>query len=312
MAQLKVTRSGAAPARRSLREWLCKDSTAGVVCALPFIIGLLLFLVVPMLLSAYYSLCDYNILAPAQWVGLKNYVRIFTADSKFVKSLSVTLYYAFISVPLRLLFALIVALILLKNTRLTGFYRAAYYLPSIIGGSVAVAILWKRMFAIDGTFNVLLQTFGINCTTAWLGNVSTAIWMLILLSVWQFGSSMLIFLSALKQIPQTLYEAARVDGARGPQQFFRITLPLLTPTIFFNLVMQMINGFLAFSQSYIITQGKPMNSTLFYVVYMYQQGFEYFKAGYASALAWIMLVIIGAFTGVLFLTKRFWVYEEGV
>ena len=312
MAQLKVTRSGAAPARRSLREWLCKDSTAGVVCALPFIIGLLLFLVVPMLLSAYYSLCDYNILAPAQWVGLKNYIKIFTADSKFVKSLSVTLYYAFISVPLRLLFALIVALILLKNTRLTGFYRAAYYLPSIIGGSVAVAILWKRMFAIDGTFNVLLQTFGINCTTAWLGNVSTAIWMLILLSVWQFGSSMLIFLSALKQIPQTLYEAARVDGARSPQQFFRITLPLLTPTIFFNLVMQMINGFLAFSQSYIITQGKPMNSTLFYVVYMYQQGFEYFKAGYASALAWIMLVIIGAFTGVLFLTKRFWVYEEGV
>lgn len=312
MAQLKLTRSGAAPARRSLREWLCKDSTAGVVCALPFIIGLLLFLVVPMLLSAYYSLCDYNILAPAQWVGLKNYIKIFTADSKFVKSLSVTLYYALISVPLRLLFALIVALILLKNTRLTGFYRAAYYLPSIIGGSVAVAILWKRMFAIDGTFNVLLQTFGINCTTAWLGNVSTAIWMLILLSVWQFGSSMLIFLSALKQIPQTLYEAARVDGARGPQQFFRITLPLLTPTIFFNLVMQMINGFLAFSQSYIITQGKPMNSTLFYVVYMYQQGFEYFKAGYASALAWIMLVIIGAFTGVLFLTKRFWVYEEGV
>ena len=312
MAQLKLTRSGAAPARRSLREWLCKDSTAGVVCALPFIIGLLLFLVVPMLLSAYYSLCDYNILAPAQWVGLKNYIKIFTADSKFVKSLSVTLYYAFISVPLRLLFALIVALILLKNTRLTGFYRAAYYLPSIIGGSVAVAILWKRMFAIDGTFNVLLQTFGINCTTAWLGNVSTAIWMLILLSVWQFGSSMLIFLSALKQIPQTLYEAARVDGARSPQQFFRITLPLLTPTIFFNLVMQMINGLLAFSQSYIITQGKPMNSTLFYVVYMYQQGFEYFKAGYASALAWIMLVIIGAFTGVLFLTKRFWVYEEGV
>ena len=312
MAQLKVTRSGTAPARRSLREWLCKDSTAGVVCALPFIIGLLLFLVVPMLLSSYYSLCDYNILAPAQWVGLKNYIRIFTSDSKFVKSLSVTLYYAFISVPLRLLFALIVALILLKNTRLTGFYRAAYYLPSIIGGSVAVAILWKRMFAIDGTFNVLLQTFGINCTTAWLGNVSTAIWMLILLSVWQFGSSMLIFLSALKQIPQTLYEAARVDGARGPQQFFRITLPLLTPTIFFNLVMQMINGFLAFSQSYIITQGKPMNSTLFYVVYMYQQGFEYFKAGYASALAWLMLVIIGAFTGVLFLTKRFWVYEEGV
>jgi len=134
----------------------------------------------------------------------------------------------------------------------------------------------------------------------------------VLLSVWQFGSSMLIFLSSLKQIPSTLYEAARIDGARSGQQFFRITLPLLTPTIFFNLVMQMINGFLAFSQSYIITQGKPMNSTLFYVVYMYQQGFEYFKAGYASALAWVMLLIISAFTGMLFLTKRFWVYEGGL
>ncbi len=294
-----------------LKEWLCRESTAGVICSLPFIIGFVLFLIVPMLLSAYYSFCDYNILAPAEWAGFKNYVKIFTADAKFVKSLGVTFFYALISVPLRLTFALIVALILLKNTKMTGIYRAAYYLPSIIGGSVAVAILWKRMFAIDGTFNTVLNMLGIQSNIAWLGNVSTAIWMLILLSVWQFGSSMLIFLSSLKQIPQTLYEAARVDGARGYQQFFRITLPLLTPTIFFNLVMQMINGFLAFSQSYIITQGKPMNSTLFYVVYMYQQGFEYFKAGYASALAWIMLLIIGAFTGLLFLTKRFWVYEEG-
>lgn len=311
MAQIKTT-IPTAGRKRTFKEWLCKDSTAGVICSLPFIIGLTMFLVVPMLLSAYYAFCDYNILSPAEWVGLKNIIKIFTRDSKFVKSLGVTMYYAVTSVPLRLTFALIVALILLRNTRLTAVYRAAYYLPSIIGGSVAVAILWKRMFAIDGTFNMLLQTFGIDCKIAWLGNVDTAIWMLILLSVWQFGSSMLIFLSALKQIPQTLYEAARVDGARSYQQFFRITLPLLTPTIFFNLVMQMINGFLAFSQSYIITQGKPMNSTLFYVVYMYQQGFEYYKAGYASALAWIMLLIIGAFTGILFLTKRFWVYEEGM
>lgn len=311
MAQIKAT---ALNDKRKLtfKEWLCKDSTAGVICSMPFIIGLTMFLVVPMLLSAYYAFCDYNILSPAEWSGLKNFIRIFTKDSKFIKSLSVTMYYAIVSVPLRLTFALIVALILLRNTKLTSVYRAAYYLPSIIGGSVAVAILWKRMFAIDGTINTLLQNIGIDCTLAWLGNVDTAIWTLILLAVWQFGSSMLIFLSALKQIPQTLYEAARVDGARGPQQFFRITLPLLTPTIFFNLVMQMINGFLAFSQSYIITQGKPMNSTLFYVVYMYQQGFEYYKAGYASALAWIMLLIIGCFTGILFLTKRFWVYEEGL
>lgn len=301
-------------AKRKLtfKEWLCKESTAGVICSLPFIIGLLMFLVVPMVLSAYYAFCDYDILSPAEWTGLKNFIKIFTRDSKFVKSLGVTIYYAIISVPLRLTFALIVALILLRNTKLTAVYRAAYYLPSIIGGSVAVAILWKRMFAIDGTINTLLQSIGIDCKLSWLGNVDTAIWILILLAVWQFGSSMLIFLSALKQIPQTLYEAAKVDGGRADQCFFRITLPLLTPTIFFNLVMQMINGFLAFSQSYIITQGKPMNTTLFYVVHMYQQGFEYYKAGYASALAWIMLVIIGAFTGVLFLTKRFWVYEEGL
>ena len=297
--------------KRSLREWLCKDSVAGVICTMPFIIGLVFFLIVPMLLSGYYAFCDYNILAPAEWVGLKNFIRMFTADMKFFKSLEVTMFYALVSVPLRLTFALAVAMILLRNSRLTGLYRAAYYLPSIIGGSVAVAILWKRMFAIDGTFNAVLGMLGIESKMAWLGNVSTAIWMLILLSVWQFGSSMLIFLSSLKQIPQTLYEAARVDGAIGIQQFFKITLPLLTPTIFFNLVMQMINGFLAFSQSYIITQGKPMNSTLFYVVHMYQQGFEFFKAGYASALAWIMLLIIGAFTGFLFLTKRYWVYEGG-
>lgn len=247
-----------------------------------------------------------------EWIGLGNYIEIFTSDSKFVKTIGVTFYFALVSVPLRLVFALLVAMILLKNTKLTGLYRSAYYLPSIIGGSVAVSILWKRMFAIDGTINTLLGMIGIESKMAWLGNTSTAIWTLIILAVWQFGSSMLIFLSSLKQIPGTLYEAARVDGASSISQFFRITLPLLTPTIFFNLVMQMINGFLAFTQCYIITQGKPMNSTLFYTVYMYQQAFEFYHTGYASALAWIMLVIVGGFTGVLFLTKRFWVYDGGL
>ena len=247
-----------------------------------------------------------------EWIGLGNYIEIFTSDSKFVKTIGVTFYFALVSVPLRLVFALLVAMILLKNTKLTGLYRSAYYLPSIIGGSVAVSILWKRMFAIDGTINTLLGMIGIESKMAWLGNTSTAIWTLIILAVWQFGSSMLIFLSSLKQIPGTLYEAARVDGASSISQFFRITLPLLTPTIFFNLVMQMINGFLAFTQCYIITQGKPMNSTLFYTVYMYQQAFEFYHTGYASALAWIMLVIVGGFTGVLFLAKRFWVYDGGL
>lgn len=296
---------------KMLKKAMNNERTAGMIFTMPFTIGFLLFMIVPMGISLYYSFCSYDILSPPVFTGLQNFKTMF-ADETFYKSIKVTFFFASVSVPLRLLFALIVAMLLLKSTKLTGFYRAAYYLPSIIGGSVAVAILWKRMFATDGVINKLLQAVGINCTMSWLGNTKTAIWVLIILAVWQFGSSMLIFLSSLKQIPQSLYEAANVDGANGISKFFRITLPLLTPTIFFNLVMQMINGFLAFTQSYIITQGKPMNSTLFYTVYMYQQSFEFYNTGYGAALAWVMLAIIGLITLFLFATKRFWVYEGGL
>ena len=296
--------------KKTLAQWLNQEHIAGYVCTMPFILGFLLFMIVPMLLSLYYSLCDYNILSPATWTGVSNYVKAFTGDPRFWKTVKVTFFYACISTPLRLVFALIVAMLLVRKSRLSALYRAVYYLPSIIGGSVAVAILWRRMFATDGVFNSLLRMVGIDSSVAWLGNMDTAIWMLILLAVWQFGSSMLIFLASIKQIPSTLYEAAHVDGAGKPTQFFRITLPLLTPTIFFNLVMQMINGFLAFTQCYIITQGKPMDSTLFYTVYMYQQSFQYYNTGYGAALAWIMLMIIGLVTLLLFATKRFWVYSE--
>ena len=296
---------------KMLKKAMNNERTAGMIFTMPFTIGFLLFMIVPMGISLYYSFCSYDILSPPVFTGLQNFKTMF-ADETFYKSIKVTFFFAFVSVPLRLLFALIVAMLLLKSTKLTGFYRAAYYLPSIIGGSVAVAILWKRMFATDGVINKLLQAVGINCTMSWLGNTKTAIWVLIILAVWQFGSSMLIFLSSLKQIPQSLYEAANVDGANGISKFFRITLPLLTPTIFFNLVMQMINGFLAFTQSYIITQGKPMNSTLFYTVYMYQQSIEFYNTGYGAALAWVMLAIIGLITLFLFATKRFWVYEGGL
>ena len=288
-----------------------KEKTAGVVFCLPFIIGFIMFLIVPMGISLYYSFCDYNILSPPKFTGLDNYIKMFTGDEVFWKSFKATLYFALVSVPLRLIFALIVALILVKPTKLTGFYRAAYYLPSILGGSVAVAVLWRRMFATDGVINAILGTFGIDTNFAWLGDTRTAMWTLIILAVWQFGSSMLIFLSALKQIPKDLYEAAEVDGATSIKKFFKVTLPLLTPTIFFNLVIQMINGFLAFTQSLIITQGKPMDSTLFYAVYMYQQSFNYNNAGYASAMAWVMLLFIGLITLILFKTKRFWVYDQG-
>lgn len=296
---------------KALKQQLSKESVAGVLFTLPFTIGFLLFMIVPMGISLYYSFCDYDILSPPVFTGLKNFISMFQ-DETFFKTLKVTFFFAFVSVPLKLLFALIVAMLLLENSKMSGFYRAAYYLPSIIGGSVAVSILWKRMFAMDGVVNKLLGMVGIQTSFSWLGDTRTAIWVLILLVVWQFGSSMLIFLSSLKQVPQSLYEAAEVGGASAPAKFFKITLPLLTPTIFFNLVMQMINGFLAFTQCYIITQGKPMNSTLLYTVYMYKQSFEFYNTGYGAALAWVMLAVIGLITLFLFATKRFWVYEGGL
>ena len=297
---------------KTLRQKLNTEETAGIICTLPFTFGFLAFTIVPMLMSLYYAFTDYDIKNPPVWAGLKNFIKMFTDDPRFVKSLQVTFYFALTSVPLRLIFALLVALLLLRTTKATSFYRAAYYLPSIIGGSVAVSILWKRMFAKEGVVNAILGMFGIHTTFAWLGNKHTAIWVLVVLAVWQFGSSMLIFLSSLKQIPQSLYEAARVDGSNKWQQFWKITLPLLTPTIFFNLVMQMLNGFLAFTQCYIITQGKPMDSTLFYTVYMYEQSFQFNNAGYGAAMAWVMLLIIALITAILFGTKKFWVYEGGL
>ena len=296
---------------KTIRRLFNREDTAGIMFTLPFTLGFLFFMLVPMAISLYYSFCDYDILSAPNFTGFQNFIDMIE-DPTFWQTIKVTFFFAFVSVPLKLVFALLVAMLLLKNTKMSGFYRAVYYLPSIIGGSVAVAILWKRMFAIDGVINNLLAGIGIESSISWLGNTTPAMGVLILLAVWQFGSSMLIFLSSLKQIPVSLYEAAMVDGAGRAYRFFKITLPLLTPTIFFNLVMQMINGFLAFTQCYIITQGKPMNSTLLYTVYMYQQSFEFYNTGYGAALAWVMLLLIGLITLFLFATKKFWVYEGGV
>lgn len=296
--------------KKTLGQIMNTPKVAGYVFILPFIIGFLAFMALPMLLSFGYSFTRYNILESPVFIGLENYITMFTVDTKFWKVFGVTIYYVIFSVPLRLLMALLVAMLLVKNTKLSGFYRAVYYLPSIIGSSVAVAILWKRMFASDGVINALLGVMGIPCDIAWLGRTDTAIWTLIILAVWQFGSSMLIFLSGLKQIPVSLYEAATVDGAKGYQRFFKITLPMLTPTIFFNLINQLINGFMAFTQSYIITQGKPRDSTLFYTVYMYQNSFTYNKLGYGCAMAWFMVFVVGVLTLILFKTQKLWVYYE--
>ena len=296
--------------KKSVGQILNTPKVAGYVFILPFIIGFLAFMALPMILSLGFSFTRYNILKSPVFIGLENYKTMFTADPKFWKVFGVTMYYVLFSVPLRLIMALAVAMLLVKSTRFSGFYRAVYYLPSIIGSSVAVAILWKRMFASDGVINALLGIVGLPSDLAWLGRADTAIWTLIILAIWQFGSSMLIFLSGLKQIPVSLYEAATVDGANGIQRFFKITIPMLTPTIFFNLINQLINGFMAFTQSYIITQGKPRDTTLFYTVYMYQNSFTYNKLGYGCAMAWFMVFVVGMLTLVLFKTQKKWVHYE--
>ena len=298
--------------RARSESWLNEESIAGYVFSLPFIIGFLMFMLIPMVLSLYYSFCKYDIQTPPEFVGLNNYIRIFTNDKVFAKALTVTCYYAFIGTPLKVIFALIVALILNHETRAVGLYRAVYYLPSIIGGSVAVAILWRRLFESTGTINAIFSNvFPSLAGFNWFSE-GPAIWVLIILTVWQFGSSMLIFLSALKQIPRELYEASWVDGANGIQQFTNVTLPMLTPTIFFNLVQQTINSFLAFTQCKLITNGQPRNSTLFYTVYQYNKAFPAqgkSQMGYASALAWIMLIIVSVVTMLLFKSRSKWVFD---
>lgn len=286
-----------------------KEQFAGYVFISPFIFGLLCFTIIPILISFGLSFTRYDILSSPRFIGIDNYVRMFTGDPTFRKSFGVTLFYAVVSVPLKLIMALFVAVIFYKGTKATALYRAIYYLPSIMGSSVAVAVLWKRMFAVDGVVNSLLNHLGIESNIGWLSRTDTAIWTLIILSVWQFGSSMLIFLGGLKQIPTTLLEAATVDGASGIRRFFKITLPMLTPVIFFNLIQQTINAFTAFTQSYIITGGKPLDSTLFYAVYMYRRSFEYSEMGYGAAMAWFMLFVVSILTVLIFWSSDRWVYR---
>lgn len=287
-----------------------KEALAGYAFMTPWLLGLLGFTLIPMVMSLYFSFTQYDMLTPAEWLGIRNYTKLFS-DPKFVKSLQVTVKYVFIGVPFQLAFALLLA-VLFKNDRPgVRFYRAAYYLPSLFGGSIAVSILWRQIFNKTGLLNQLLAVFGIQGIN-WIATPSTALNTLIVLQVWQFGSSMVIFLASLKQISQEYYEAATIDGASKVCQFFRITLPLLTPMVFFNVVMQFINAFQSFTPAYIISggTGSPLNSTLFYSLYLYIKGFGEFQMGYACAMAWVLLVIIGGFTAIMFGAAKKWVYYE--
>ncbi|MFY0759542.1 sugar ABC transporter permease [Metabacillus dongyingensis] len=275
----------------------------------PWLLGLFLLTLYPMLQSLYFSFTDYSLLEAPNWVGIENYQKIFLQDKLFYKSLSITLFFVILSVPLKLITALLMAMFLNQKLKGISIYRTLVYLPSLIGTSVAVAILWSNIFGSDGIVNGALSLFGIS-GRSWIGSPDTALGTLILLVVWQFGSSMVIFLAGLKQISPELYEASAVDGATKIRQFFLITLPMLSPVILFNLVLQTIGSFQMFTQAFVITKGGPIQSTYMFALYLYERAFARFEMGYASALAWILLAIIGIVTALIFISSRYWVFYE--
>ena len=288
-----------------------RESVAAYVFLLPWLIGFFVLTLGPLLASLYFSFTDFDLLTPPQWIGLDNFVEMFTQDRRFKAALGVTFRYVVFSVPLSLAFALLVAMLLNREIRGIGVYRAVYYLPSLLGGSVAIAILWRQIFGKEGVVNQVLALFGI-VGPSWISPPQFALNTLIILHIWQFGASMLIFLAGLKQIPQDLYDAAAVDGAGPMSKFFRITVPMLTPVIFFNLIMGIIGAFKAFTSAYVVSGGSggPLDSTLFYTLYLYKKGFTDFEMGYASAMAWVLLLIIAACTALVFRSSRLWVHYE--
>ncbi len=283
----------------------------GVLFILPWIIGFLVFQLYPLLASLYYSFTDFSILSDGTWVGLANYKKLFTKDKYFWKSFRLTIKYALISVPLKLVFALFIAMLLNMKLKGINFFRTIYYLPSIMGGSVAISILWKFMFMKEGIINKALAMIGIPGVN-WLGDPDTALITISLLVVWQFGSSMVLFLAGLKNVPQDLYEAASVDGASKVRQFFTITLPMISPIVFFNMMMQTINALQEFTSSFIITNGGPNHGTYLIGLKIYENAFKDLKMGYASATSWVLFVTVLCVTLVLFKTSDAWVfYNDG-
>jgi multiple sugar transport system permease protein len=287
-----------------------KDNLAAYLFLTPWLLGLLLITVGPMLASLYLSFTDYNLIQAPQWIGLDNFVRMLS-DQRLHNSLRVTFSYVLVSVPLQLALALLLAVVLDRGVRGMAFYRSVFYLPSLLGSSVAIAILWKQVFGTEGLLNQVLAPFGI-AGKGWISDPSTALGTLVVLNVWTFGAPMVIFLAGLRQIPAMYYEAASVDGAGVLRRFRSITLPLLTPIIFFNLVLQIIHAFQSFTQAFVVSGGTggPSDSTMFYTLYLYDRGFGNFDMGYASAMAWFLLVIIGVFTAANFVASKYWVFYD--
>ena len=309
MASSAPLKSGAVGSSMWSRAW--QNHAPGYLFLLPWFIGFFGLTIGPIVTSLYLSFTHFDLLTPPRWAGLDNYIRMFTNDRNFVASMRVTMFFVVFSVPLKLAFALGVALLLNRGMRGLPLYRALFYLPSLLGASVAIAILWRQIFAGDGLVNQFLALFGI-VGPSWISNPNYSLWTLVILSIWQFGSPMIIFLAGLRQIPQDMYEAASLDGAGKWRQFWKITLPMLTPVVFFNAVIQTIEAFKSFTPAFIISGGNggPINSTLFYTLYLYNEAFSFFRMGYASALAWVLLGIVALFTAFSFLTSKYWVHYD--
>ncbi|MGG6310477.1 carbohydrate ABC transporter permease [Paenibacillus macerans] len=283
----------------------------GLLYISPWIIGLLLFQFYPFLSSLYYSFTNFNMVSAPKWIGFDNYSKIFTGDPEFYQSLKVTGLYVVLAVPVKLAFALFIAMLLSAKLKGINFFRTVYYLPSILGGSVAISVLWRFLFMKEGVVNHMLGGLGLG-PVDWLGSPDVALYTLGLLTVWQFGSSMVLFLAGIQQIPSELYEAGSIDGASKTRMFFKITVPLLTPIVLFNLVMQMVNAFQEFTGAFVITGGGPLKSTYLYALKLYEEAFTFFNMGYASALSWVLFVIIMGVTAIIFKTSGNWVhYEDG-
>ena len=284
----------------------------GFAFIIPWLIGFLIFKLYPFIASLVYSFYDYNLFQNAVFAGWDNYKDILT-DSLIIKAFVQTFKYAFITVPLELMFALFIAYILNREIKGLNMFRTIYYIPSILGGSVSIAVLWKFLFKTEGLVNIILGKFGITAFN-WLGNPDGAFIVIVLLKIWQFGSPMVIFLAALKGVSSDLYEAAAIDGAGKWRQFFSITVPLITPVIFYNFVTQLCHKFQEFNGPFIVTQGGPLRETTLVSLLVYNDAFRRYEMGSASAIAWLLFLIIMTFTAIAFLSQKYWVYyadEDG-
>ncbi|HGV4851353.1 carbohydrate ABC transporter permease [Enterobacter hormaechei] len=284
-----------------------ENKLLGLAWISPYIIGLILFTAFPFVSSFFLSFTDYDLMSPPVFNGIENYRYMFTEDTLFWKSMGVTFAYVFLTIPLKLAFALGIAFVLNFKLRGIGFFRTAYYIPSILGSSVAIAVLWRALFAIDGLLNSFIGVFGFDPVN-WLGEPSLALMSVTLLRVWQFGSAMVIFLAALQNVPQSQYEAAMIDGASKWQMFMKVTVPLITPVIFFNFIMQTTQAFQEFTGPYVITGGGPTYSTYLFSLYIYDTAFKYFDMGYGAALAWILFLVVAVFAGIAFKSSKYLVF----